>query len=842
MTSDPGLRRRFGLVHATALNMTNMIGIGPFITIPLLMSALGGPQAMLGWIVALIIVIADGMVWSELGAAMPGSGGSFGYLREAYGPQTFGRLMGFVFVWQFVLSGPLEIASGYIGFSQYLGYIWKTITPTATILIACAVGIVNVALLYRRINSIAHITIALWIGTLVTVLAVMVTGAMHFDHRIAFDFPAGGFNFSLGFLLGLGTASRIGVYDYLGYYDICYIGDEVVNPGRVIPRSILFSVLGVAVIYLAVNLSIVGVVPWREFVPAANHPESQFVVSVFMEKIYGSRVATIFTAMILWTAFGSVFALLLGYSRVPYAAAREGYFFKVFARVHPTGGFPHVSLVVLGVLAVLSSFLSLGIVIDALITTRILVQFIGQVGAVTLLRRRSPDMPRPYRMWLYPLPNLVALVGWIFIFATTPVSVILFGLGGLAIGVVCFGIWSWRGKQWPFAAKAAALLVMVAVSAHAQQASGARRIDLHSGWRVQSSASVAATGDVISRAGFSTTGWYATTVPATVLATLVGDGVYKDPYFGMNLRSIPGMSSYAIGANFARIDMKEDSPFRVPWWYRTEFQLPAGARGQHMALHFDGINYRANVWLNGKQIATSTQVAGTYRLYEFDITELAVPGATNTLAVETFAPGALDLAMNWVDWNPAPPDKDMGLWRPVYVTTSGAVQLRFPHVMTHVTPPGAQLTVTVEAHNLTAAAVNGTITGTVDGRTFIQRVALAPNENKLVRFTPDAFAALRFDRPRLWWPAELGTPNLYDLALAFQSGGAVQDRDSVRFGMREITSELTPQGGRLFRINGRRILVRGGGWAPDMLLRATPQRQEQEMQYVLDMHLNAVRL
>ncbi len=336
MTPEPALRRRFGLVHATALNMTNMIGIGPFITIPLLMSALGGPQAMLGWIIALVIVIADGMVWSELGAAMPGSGGSFGYLREAYGRNSAGRLMGFLFVWQFVLSGPLEIASGYIGFSQYAGYIWKGMTPTTTILVACAVGVVNIALLYRRINSIATITVTLWIGTLVTVLAVIVTGALHFDHRIAFDFPAGGFNFSLGFLLGLGTASRIGVYDYLGYYDICYIGDEVVDPGRVIPRSILISTLAVAVIYLAINLSIIGVVPWREFVPAGDHPESNFVVSIFMEKVYGSRVATIFTAMILWTAFGSVFALLLGYSRVPYAAARDGYFFRVFARLHPT--------------------------------------------------------------------------------------------------------------------------------------------------------------------------------------------------------------------------------------------------------------------------------------------------------------------------------------------------------------------------------------------------------------------------------------------------------------------------------------------------------------------------
>src|SRR6195256_2439208 len=445
------MERRFGLIHATALNMTNMIGIGPFITIPLLMSALGGPQAMLGWAIALIIVLCDGMVWSELGAALPGSGGSFGYLRHGYGAATVGRLMGFLFVWQFILSGPLEIASGYIGFSQYLGYIWKGITARQTILVIAVIGLVNIALLYRRITSIAAITLTLWIGTILTVIVVIVTGALHFDPRLAFDFPPGAFNFSIGFLLGLGAASRIGVYDYLGYYDVCYIGDEVQNPGRVIPRSILLSTVAVALIYVAINFSIIGVVPWREFVPAAPHPQSNFVVSIFMERIFGTRVATIFTAMILWTAFGSVFALLLGDSRVPYAAAKDGYFFRIFGRLHPAHGFPYVSLVVLGLLSILAGMVSLGTVIDALVAMRILVQFIGQIGAVTLLRRRAPDMPRPYRMWLYPVPSLVALLGWIFIFATTPPLVMAFGLGALLLGVLCFGVWSWRQRTWPFA-------------------------------------------------------------------------------------------------------------------------------------------------------------------------------------------------------------------------------------------------------------------------------------------------------------------------------------------------------------------------------------------------------
>jgi amino acid transporter len=445
------LPRRFGLLPATALNMTNMIGVGPFITIPLLMSALGGPQSMLGWLVALVIVICDGMIWSELGAAMPGSGGSFNYLREAFGPARFGRLMAFLFVWQFVLSGPLEIASGYIGFAAYASYIWKGLTRTESILLIVAVGVLNVALLYRRIHSIAKITVSLWTGTLVTVLAVIVTGALHFDPGVAFDFPPGAFNFSLGFFLGLGAAARVGIYDYLGYYDVCYIGDEVRNPGRVIPRSILISTAAVALIYIGINLSIIGVIPWREFVPASAHPDSSFIVSVFMERIYGSRVATIFTLLILWTAFGSVFALLLGYSRIPFAAAESGYFFRAFGRLHPAKQFPYVSLLVLGAISIVAGFFSLGTVIDALIVTRILVQFIGQVFGLMLLRRHAPSMPRPYRMWLYPVPALVALLGWIFVFATTQLRVIVFGLSVLALGCLVFLLWSRRTSRWPFA-------------------------------------------------------------------------------------------------------------------------------------------------------------------------------------------------------------------------------------------------------------------------------------------------------------------------------------------------------------------------------------------------------
>jgi amino acid transporter len=459
LPETPHLVRHFGVLQATALNMSNMIGIGPFITIPLLMGALYGtqplgPYALAGWIIAAVIVICDGMVWSELGAVMPGSGGSYVYLREAFGAERFGRLMAFLFIWQFFLSGPLEIASGYKGFAQYLGYVWKGMGATQMLMIAAAVGALNIALLYRRINHIGKLTVSLWIGTLLTTALVIITGAMNFDAAIAFDFPQVDLQLSPALMFGLGAASSVGVYDYLGYYDICYLGDEVKNPGKVIPRSVIISVIAVALIYFATNLSIIGILPWREFIPGDSpNPLSFFIVSVMMEKIYGPAVATIFTFLILWTAFGSVFALLLGYSRIPYAAARDGYFFSVFSRLHPKKNFPHVSLLLIGAIAIACSFLSLDFVIGALLTTRILVQFIGQIFAVMLLRKRAPDMPRPYRIWFYPLPTLIALIGWIFIFGTSETKVIQFGLVTLALGVASFFIWSRVTGKWPFSAQ-----------------------------------------------------------------------------------------------------------------------------------------------------------------------------------------------------------------------------------------------------------------------------------------------------------------------------------------------------------------------------------------------------
>jgi len=451
--AGPELQRRFGLLHATALNMSTMIGVGPFITIPALMAAMGGPQAILGWVVGLAIASADGLVWSELGAMMPGSGGSYNYLREAFGREKLGRAMAFLFIWQFLLSGPLEIASGYIGFAQYAHFLWPGLSERQLRLVMAGVGLLILFLLYRKITAVGRITVYLWIGTMLTVGTVVLSGPFHFDPKRAFDFPPGAFNFSLGFLMGLGAAARVAIYDYLGYYDICYIGDEVRNPGRVIPRSILISLVAVAAIYLSMNVAIIGVVPWREFVPAAGAPVPDPpppVVSWFIERLYGAKLAKVFTVLVLWTAFASCFSLVLGYSRIPFAAARDGNFFGVFAKVHPRKEFPHVSLVLVAGLSILCSFLPLMTVINALLTTRILVQFIGQIGALIWLRRTQPHAERPFKMWLYPVPALIAFVGWTFLFATTDLQTMLYGLAILTAGVLVFLVWSrWSGR-WPF--------------------------------------------------------------------------------------------------------------------------------------------------------------------------------------------------------------------------------------------------------------------------------------------------------------------------------------------------------------------------------------------------------
>ncbi|MCC6588634.1 MAG: amino acid permease [Bryobacterales bacterium] len=423
--------------------MSNMVGVGPFITIPMIIAAMGGPQCMLGWALGAILALCDGMVWAELAAAMPGSGGTFVYLREAFERTRIGRLMPFLFIWQFIFSGPLEIASGFIGFTQYVSYFWRTMGPVESKLVTAGIGVAILLLLYRDIREVGKLTVVLWAGMLITVVAVIASGFIHFDTRKAFDYPPNAFTFSQGFFLGLGSAMLIAMYDFLGYYDVCYVAGEVRNPERVLPRSIIVSVITVALIYAAINLSIMGLVPWREAM------QSKFIASEFMERAWGGWAGSVITIMILWTCLASVFALMLGFSRIPYAAALDGFFFHSFSRLHPTGKFPYISLLTVGGLSILGGMLSLDWVVSALMTARIVVQFMGQIVAVHMVRTRRLDIERPYRMWLYPLPSLIAFAGWLYVFGTSGWTFVLYGLGTLVLGVIAFLLWDRRHPAVP---------------------------------------------------------------------------------------------------------------------------------------------------------------------------------------------------------------------------------------------------------------------------------------------------------------------------------------------------------------------------------------------------------
>jgi len=399
---------------------------------------MGGPQAMLGWLLGAALAICDGMVWSELASAIPTSGGTFEYLKVAYAGTPLRRMLPFLFIWQFVLSGPLEVASGYIGFAQYAGYIFP-LGPWGMTAVAVAVGLLVTFLLYRKIEAVGKLMVLFWAGMMLTVAVVLAAGLSHFQAAVVFDFPPGAFTFSRGFVLGLGSATVWAMYDFFGYYSVCYIGDEVADAPRTIPRSILISVVSIALIYLAMNISIISVVPWRDAM------KSQFIAAEFMERLYGRTSGVIVAVLICWTAVASVFALLLGYSRILYAAARDGFFFPIFGRLHPRGDFPHVSLLVLGAVAAGASFFSLDEVISALISTRIVVQFIAQIGAVALLRRQAAA-PVGFRMAWYPLPSLLALLGWLFVLACSGVNYILGGLGPLALGACVYFVWSRRAS------------------------------------------------------------------------------------------------------------------------------------------------------------------------------------------------------------------------------------------------------------------------------------------------------------------------------------------------------------------------------------------------------------
>ncbi|HEY7409859.1 MAG TPA: sugar-binding domain-containing protein [Vicinamibacteria bacterium] len=394
-------------------------------------------------------------------------------------------------------------------------------------------------------------------------------------------------------------------------------------------------------------------------------------------------------------------------------------------------------------------------------------------------------------------------------------------------------------------ARAAAVAVPVALAPLAAAGADApSRMALRQGWALQSSALVPAKGDAVSREGFKTTGWHEVTVPNTVVGALVANGTYPDPTFGTNLRRLPG-ANYPLAKNFSHSPMPAGSPFRRSWWYRTEFELPAALAGRTVWLHFDGINYRANVWMNGKKVGADKDVVGAFRRWQFDVSRLARPGARNVVAVEVTAPQVTELAFNWVDWNPMPPDKNMGLWGDVYVTHGGRLALRNPQVVSRLALPGletADLTVSAEVWNPTDKPARGTVRGSIESIRFEKAVSLVPGERTVVRFTPREVAGLRIMSPRVWWPYRLGAQEMYTLTLEVDAEGTPSDRSEVRFGIQEMASELTAEGHRLFKVNGKPLLLRGGGWASDFMLRRNPEKLEAEIRYVRDMGLNTIRL
>jgi amino acid transporter len=460
----PTLPRHFGLVHATALNIAMIVGAGVFVTVPLMLEELPGPYAVLGWVAGGVLMLADGLVWSELGAMMPGSGGSYRYLLEAYGPKRLGRLMAFLFVWQFLLSGPLELGSGLIAFAQFADgvhpafrqfnadWTWSikardigvAIGPAR--LLAFAAGVLIVMLLYRQAATLSRLTLVVTVGVILVIGWILVDGLLHGIPAIAFDVSEVPQRGPIEFTAGLGKATILAMYAYFGYYNVCYVGDEVREPGKTIPRAILLSATTVCVLFVGVHLALVSVVPWTEVQGDKNLPAE------FARRLHGERAAALMSLLLMASCFASAFAGLLGYSRIPYGAARYGHFFRAFDRVHAAHRIPHVSLLAVGTLMLVWTFFDLQTVIDALVTLRILEQFIAQVIGVMLLRARQPDRPRPYRIWLYPLPCLVALVGWLSLYVASGGVFIAISAGTLTAGVLTFLFWSARVRSWPFEA------------------------------------------------------------------------------------------------------------------------------------------------------------------------------------------------------------------------------------------------------------------------------------------------------------------------------------------------------------------------------------------------------
>ena len=451
------LKRQLGLGNAVSLNMMNMIGVGPFITLPLVVVAMGGPQAMLGWILGALIAVCDGLVWAELGAAMPEAGGSYTFLREIYGRDGAGRWASFLYIWQLGFSAPLSIASGCIGLAQYAAYLWPSLGNAVpgiahlryTSLLAAATCVSILALLYRNLSAIRRLAWVLWTGVLLTIGSVIIAGVTHF-HASQLAMPAGAFHLTPAFFQGLGAATLIATYDYWGYYTVCFLGGEVRDPGRTIPRAVLISIAVVATLYLLMNISVLGVIPWQELVKGGDGRYA--VVAVLMQRTFGDTAARVIAVLVMWTAFASVFSLLLGYSRAPYAAALDGNYFRAFAKLHPKHGFPNVSLIALGIVAAVFCFFDLSHVISALVAIRIILQYVLQQLGVILLRVRQPEMPRPFRLWLYPLPPLVALAGFLFIvFSRTDASREFVYAGVIAVtGSALYFTRARKRREWPF--------------------------------------------------------------------------------------------------------------------------------------------------------------------------------------------------------------------------------------------------------------------------------------------------------------------------------------------------------------------------------------------------------
>ncbi len=443
-TNQPALRRELGLVQATALAITDMVGIGPYITIPLLLATMGGPQAMLGWLVGAVLAFCDGLVWAELGAALPKAGGSYNYLREAYGPHSMGRWLSFLMVWQIIFSAPLSVASGSIGFANYLHYLVPGLSSWEIRAVAAAFPLLLVALLYRRIGAIGNLSVVLAAGVLIGGLWIAVSGVFHLSAARLMDFPAGAFHLDMVFWVGLGHATLYALYDYFGYYNVCYLAEEIRDPGRVIPRAILFSILCVALLYIMMTVAFLSVIPWREAI------QSQYIASRYIEILFGAAAGKAMTILLLWIAFSSVFSLLLGYSRIPYAAAVDGNFFPAFARLHPKGNFPHVSLITLGVIASLFSLGRLSEVIGSLIATRVLIQYLPQTVGFFMLRFREPDLVRPFRMWLYPVPGIISICGWAYILSTAAARSMIFAVVVFGVGTAAYVMRARVRREWPF--------------------------------------------------------------------------------------------------------------------------------------------------------------------------------------------------------------------------------------------------------------------------------------------------------------------------------------------------------------------------------------------------------